>query len=645
MKIRMVLCLMFLTGTLAAQEQLVHRVDTLKTVTVKDARSGKAEGSTQNLPTILIKEYNQSALPQLLQLHSNVFVKNYGVSNLSTISIRGSSAAQTSVTWNGLHINQALTGLTDFSTLPVSLFDQMSIRYGSSMGQAQISGTVQLDNEAPDFSHRISARVGMGYESIGNASLNGIVKISRPLFSNSTRFSVSGGANRYSFYNEDTEQQDTLHAQQGSANLMNDCHVRLSRRSILSVHTWLQQSQREIPAASFEPNSVKEENIQAWRNQVIWKRSVDEGLSWHHSVGLLYETYRYSDESIGVKQDANSLSVPVRLAFTLPLPADQRVELSLSGSHQRMLKTSDSALNKAGLSLSYCMDKLLKRGKVQARLQYEVTDVFQLPLAAQVNAEYKVFRNLSVYGGWSKTYRMPTLNELYYQPGGNIRLKPETGNNLEGGLLAKRGYGQWQFEADAAVFSRRVKNWIVWYGNAILTPHNIQEVYSHGTEVQLQGRYYLQPMVYPAPGDQVEIARRTQRAQDASHLSLNLLYAYTLSTTEASELPNDYSIGRQLPYVPRYQLKIDPGFVSRHVTIRYIFTYTGYRFVTTDESQWLMPYRTHNLLWSSAYVFHNTHSLQLTLRVNNLLGENYQSMVGRYMPGRNASVGLVYGFR
>jgi hypothetical protein len=61
-------------------------------------------------------ENNQSNTVDKLLLNSNsMFIKNYGAKALSSITYRGTSAAQNDFYWNGVKINSALTGQVDCS--------------------------------------------------------------------------------------------------------------------------------------------------------------------------------------------------------------------------------------------------------------------------------------------------------------------------------------------------------------------------------------------------------------------------------------------------------------------------------------------------------------------------------------------------
>src|ERR1035438_3834455 len=121
------------------------------------------------------------------------------------------------------------------------------------------------------------------------------------------------------------------------------------------------------------------------------------------------------------------------------------------------------------------------------------------------------------------------------------------------------------------------------------------------------------------------------------HLGVNT--AYVLATTVASYIYNDGSIGKQIPYTPRYNGQMNIGFNYRRLSVNYNHTYTGYRFTTSDESYYLMPYQTGNLqlMYEAAY---RHHALLFTGQCNNIWNEQYQVVAYRPMPGINWLLGI-----
>lgn len=607
--------------------------DTLKTVVIKDSREHSMEAGEEQISARNLQAFRFNSLDALLQAGSNVFIRQYGVSNLSTLSIRGSSAAQTSVLWNGLPINHALSGLTDFSLLPVGLFDRVRIQYGSTRDARQISGSVLLNDEEPRYQKAVRWSFGVQGESLlrGNTHLR--VSSGGTNWSNLFRISAGGGKNRFRFWNADKEKQDTLKGADALGYHVMNSHYRRRGRHEVSWHTWWQDTRRGIAPASFEPGSGRREDISAWRNQLRWNWSNHAGLNLQASAGALGEQYRFRDSLIGMDQSNGSFSLPYSLEAGRKWSEHLQLEIGSNGQYSVLQDKPDSFLHRIALWTAYRGSWLKDRLQTSLLLRAEQSNLFRLPLALQANVRWKLYRNVQLYAGYARSNRVPTLNELYYEPGGNPRLKPERSRNWEGGLLFRQGNRSWSAEADLSVFSRRVDDWIVWFGQSILTPHNILQVHSRGTEIVLRG----QVMLKQTSGSS---AMRPQTTRNGTRLLYNVHYAYTLSTTEASSVAGDLSQGKQIPYVPRYQyraeLALQPGAFEFGLNLQY----AGYRFVTTDESQWLPPYRLWGMhgQWSSS--LGPAMRMVWQARINNLLGLNYQSMVGRYMPGRTLEVGL-----
>jgi iron complex outermembrane receptor protein len=125
-------------------------------------------------------------------------------------------------------------------------------------------------------------------------------------------------------------------------------------------------------------------------------------------------------------------------------------------------------------------------------------------------------------------------------------------------------------------------------------------------------------------------------------ISLGAKTAYVLATTTDSYLPNDNSIGSQIPYTPRYNGIGNISISWKGIFLNYNHQYTGYRFITTDESQFLKPYQVGSLQFS--YTFpKNQYSFSIMGQVRNLWDAHFEVVNGRPMPGRSFLVSLRVG--
>jgi iron complex outermembrane receptor protein len=273
---------------------------------------------------------------------------------------------------------------------------------------------------------------------------------------------------------------------------------------------------------------------------------------------------------------------------------------------------------KAGLSAAHAVNYFNERLQVslQASGQFINDDLVFLPGA---NASFAITDWLGVRGNVQRTYRAPTLNEWYFTPGGNPSLKPEQGWSGDMGYTVKTGMDKpLSLSHDVSVFDRSIKDWIIWFGGAIWTPHNIARVHSRGVETENMLRWSIGTFKF--------------------HLGLNT--AYVLATTVESDMLNDDSIGRQIPYSPRYNGQVNAGFTYRSLYFNYNHTYTGYRFTTTDESNWLNPYNTGNIQLAYNTTFQHDYTVDITAQCNNIWNQRYAVVAQRPMPGTNWLLGL-----
>ena len=72
----------------------------------------------------------------------------------------------------------------------------------------------------------------------------------------------------------------------------------------------------------------------------------------------------------------------------------------------------------------------------------------------------QLFKPLKLKVNAAKVYRLPTLNDLYWSPGGNPNLKPEEGFTYEGSFELKIPYHHFLLETEMTYFNKNITNWI-----------------------------------------------------------------------------------------------------------------------------------------------------------------------------------------
>ncbi len=148
---------------------------------------------------------NAIGLGGLLKYNSMVFIKDYGSGNLTTVSARGGSASQSQVFWNGININQAGLGMTDLSTLPPFLLDNITVQQsasGAASGSGSMAGNILLTNQATGNTGFYSL-LKQTFSSIGERSTGLRLGYNKNKLSADVRYFYLNSDNTYRFTNAD----------------------------------------------------------------------------------------------------------------------------------------------------------------------------------------------------------------------------------------------------------------------------------------------------------------------------------------------------------------------------------------------------------------------------------------------------------
>lgn len=559
--------------------------------------------------------YRQQAVSDLLSRQVPVFIKSYGFNSLATLNFRGSSAAQSQVLWEGVPLQNAALGIADVSLLPISLVDKINVVYGSSaalLGSGNVGGALLLEQDAPSFTGKKYLRASVGAGSFGQRQgALGVGFSTRKWYVSARAFGQSA-KNNFSYTDDAGAGKTTQNAQLAGGGALIKAAYRVDSLNTVSLSAWYQQYDREIPAALFEQVSVKDQQDRSLRLMADWQRKTIHAR-WYTKAAYIQDRMHYTDTLAAM--DTRNLSNQFY--------GEAGVQHTLNAHHEWLAYTpvqlswmnngrGDHTQEKPALATALRAHYLHDRLQAALALRGELINGRGIFLPG-INASWEWTRRLKLRANIQRTYRAPTLNELYYQPGGNDQLKPERGWNEDAGYTVQFNIGKTlQFTQDAAIYNRELHDWIVWFGGAVWTPHNIAVVRSRGVETENKLVFNTGSWVF--------------------HLGLNT--AYTMATTVSSYVPNDNSYGRQIPYTPRFQWQGNIGLSFKGLYINYNHCYTGYRYITTDESAWLEPYQTGNfqLVYRLKRGFKNYY---IAAQCNNAWNCRYAVVSGRIMPGTN----------
>lgn len=581
------------------------------------------------IDSALIAQYQQHSLGILLSQQVPVFIKSYGINSMATLNFRGSSAAQSQVIWNGIPLNSASSGITDVSTLSVGNFDQIHIVYGGSsslLGTGNVGAALLLDNhfEKPVNSKKWTSKLGAELGSFGQTKWSFQEQFAGKKWFLSAKVMQQQANNNFGYQTEQNIWKKMNNAVLHSSSALMNIGYKIDQQTSIRFSIWHQQFHREIPPALFEQYSVKKQTDKALRIFLGFDKEFKSSMKLYAKTAYIEEYMDYEDASILMRNQNKVQQFYQELGWKKSMRHQQELlifaPITIAWMRQQ-LDTITRYQNRFAIAAAYSIKALKEKLHYALNARFETINATNIFLTG-TNARFIVHPFVQLRANLQKSYRAPTLNEWYFQPGGNVNLKPEKGWNADAGYeLTMPLKNNILLKHDLSMFNRNIQDWILWYGGSIWTPHNIAKVHSRGIE-SFNSLHWKS-------GDW------------QTHLGLNS--SFVLATTIESHQANDGSIGKQIPYSPRYNGQALVGFSFKKISCKYNYTYTGYRFVTTDESQYVAPYHTGNIFAAYDLDLKKTR-LQINIQCNNLWNEKYQVVHLRPMPLRNWAMGFNAAF-
>ncbi len=657
----------------------------LRLVTVTARRPMKEIG-VQKTPfdSAMLKENVALSMADVLAFNSSVFVKSYGRATLSTVAFRGTSPSHTQVTWNGMRINNPMLGMTDFSTIPAYFIDQASLLHGTSSVNETgggLGGLVRLGT-LPDVPEGFNAQYVQGIGSFSTFDEFVRVTYGNDHWSSSTRAVYSSSPNDYEYTNHDKKVNiyDDDHnivgqyhpKERNRSGSFKDFHIlqevyyNTLRGDRFGVNAWFVNSNRELPmlttdygkASDFE-NRQREHTfrgILSWdHNRSNWRTGVKGGYV-HTWMGYDYKREVAPDNWAVMTRSRSKVNTIYGQIDGEYNPARRWYFTANVSAHQHFVRSEDKniILQEGGNGIvGYDKGRIELSGAFSAKwqatdrigmslvLREEMFGEKWAPLTPAFFIDGLVARrgNVMLRASVSRNHKFPTLNDMYFLPGGNPDLRSEEGWTYDagmsfdiGGEILESGSRAIALGGSVTWFDSYIDDWIIWLPTTkgFFSPRNVKKVHAYGIEIK--GNMALRP----AKGWLID---------------LNGSYSWTPSINEGEKMsPADMSVGKQLPYVPKHSASVTGRLSWQSWSFLYKWAYYSERFTMSSNDYTLtghLPdYFMSNVSLEKGLSFKPL-DMQLKLAVNNLFNEDYMSVLSRPMPGINFEffIGITPKFR
>ena len=663
-----IIALILCHTSLFAQEVEWHkRLHAIPGVTVYGKRPLKEIGTQQTkFDSVVLKESVALSMADVLTFNSSIFVKSYGRATLSTVAFRGTSASHTQVTWNGMRINNPMLGMTDFSMIPSYFIDDASLLHGTS----SVNETGGGMGGAVKLSTKPAQSDGFGVQYIqGLGSFRTFDEFLRLTYGDehwqiSTRTVFSTSPNDFEYRNHDKKENvydeymniiDQYYPVERNRSgsfrdfhLLQEAYYNTGRGDRFGLNGWYINSNRELPMLTTDyGNATDFDNRQ-------WEETFRGILSWDH-LGEQWKVatkagYIHTWMAYDYKRDVGNgtMAHMTRSRSKIDTFYGQAEGEYYIGSdwlftanlavHQHIVQSEDKNIirqdgnkaivgyRKGRAELSGVLSAKWRptdRFGISATLREEMYGTEWTPLipALFIDGVLSERGNITAKASLSRNYRFPTLNDLYFLPGGNPDLKKESGWTYDAGLSFAAGReGSYSLSGSASWFESYIHDWILWLPTVkgFFSPKNIKDVHAYGIEAKANLSVALTP---------------------EWHLSIDGNYSWTPSINEGEPMSEaDRSVGKQLPYIPRHSANLTGRISWRSWSFLYKWCYYSERFTMSSNDLTLtgkLPkYFMSNITLEKALSYSRA-DISLKGTINNLFDEEYLSVLSRPMPGIN----------
>lgn len=636
-------------------------------VTIYGKRPMKEIGVQKTrLDSTVLKESIALSMADVLTFNSSIFVKSYGRATLSTVSFRGTSPSHTQVSWNGIRINNPMLGMTDFSMIPSYFIDDATLLHGTSSVNETgggLGGSIRLSTQPAN-----AEGFGMQYiQGIGSFKTSDEflrLTYGDDHWQSSTRLVYSSSPNEFSYRNHDKkeniyDEDMTIIGQyypkeknrSGSfkdMHFLQEVYYNTRKGDRFGLNAWYIQSNRELPMLTTDYGNESDfENRQreeTFRGVLSWDHLRE---NWKVSAkgGYVHTQMKYD-----YKRDAgNGVMTPMTRSrskvdtFYGQSEAEYYIGkewlfTANASVHQHFVESRDKNIIRQDGNqaiVGYSKGRVELSGAASAKwqpnerigmsvvLREEMYGKSWTPLipAFFIDGIVSERGNIMLKASTSRNFRFPTLNDLYFLPGGNPNLKRESGWTYDIGMSFAVGKEDvYSLTGSVNWFDSHVKDWILWLPTTkgFFSPRNIKNVHAYGIECKSNFSVLL--------GKECRLA-------------LNGTFSWTPSINEGEPMTAaDQSIGKQLPYVPEWSSNISGRLYWKKWSLLYKWCYYSKRHTMSSNdislTGKLPEYYMSNLTLERGISLKYA-ELSLKGAVNNLFNEEYLSVLSRPMPRIN----------
>jgi outer membrane cobalamin receptor len=589
--------LLLISGNLIAQQPIADTLN-IKGVEVTGLKTRKENRSASPVQRMTINEIN--ALPgnsaaEALRNFSGVTLKDYGgLGGLKTVVVRSLGTNHTGIFVDGTPLSDIATGQIDLGKIPLEELQEIELSIGSGQQLCQparafsSASLLEFHSVTPDFS-KSNLRMKTGLKTGSFGLINPFIGLSLKIGTR-TNAGITADYNNtrgdYKYILKNGSQPDTSlkreNADLEAINLTFRIETRFSDSAVLRAKSWLYRSERGLPGAVifYNPYSSQRLSNRDFFGNVQYEcqsKSLHllSNLNFSNSM-LRYRDPAYLNHEGGLDNSfrqqelylSQAVSMPLKGIFSMGAAADLMVNHMQSDQY-----TGNDPMRFSGLgSISFqartskteatavLLGSMVKESKPDNSTSSSKTALSPSLSFITLISSSPLIKLRVLY---KNSFRMPTFHDLYYNLVGNAKLKPESVNQWNAGLILSEEIGTLQFNLHTDLFFNQVKDKIVAVPTQNLfvwSMRNLGKVDIKGIEIQ------------------TSVLSKLFKTRE---IALNLNYTHQQALDMS--LPGSPTYRQQIAYVP---FQTFSGFVmlsGKQLTIGYNLIYNSHRYVSGEN--------------------------------------------------------------
>lgn len=567
---------------------------------------------TVEIKSLKKENVRQTYLPDIFTANSiqsqfgDIYVKNTGFGQSSTLSIRGMSASNTAILWNNLPINSPMQGLYDLNLLPFSM--TQATNFAIDNNRLNTAGSFAVNQPLANqnylilssnaylsslYSHKLEAnyKIGKGNIALTQQYIHGV--------NNFEYLDINGTRKRL-----DKNGQEQLNSQLFF-------NYNLGKKWELNSGLWYVNMDRNIPDNAYYPSSSSIHDI----NSRVFVGVKNSDLEV--KVAYFRENRDYTDIDYP-SSNSNYLTHSYKgfIHYAKSLSSKFNLDYKLYPSIYEMKSTSyinSEVVNDVSQQVNFQYlpsNKWMIDGGIKSVSHSYFSNLF-LPF---LSATYKATNNLSVQLIGDINQRNPNGDELFFNYvdpffsyHGNRNLEPELNYQLR---------NVWKYENSNPTDKIRfnIEPYFLYSKNNIKDVYNSSFTESQPMNIAEVKNFGIQ--------SHIEWLRKIKSQQ----------FFRTIVSVNLIDSKNGE--GNNQIYVPNFKSILSLGYIASNFEFLMQNNYTALRFTSLDNSTSLNPYLMTNIKGTYKH-YMKSNQLNLSIGIDNLWNESYQEIQGSYMPLRN----------